>query len=147
MNNKVIEKEEAYNKLKNKITEIKQKYGLEFDPSILENNSLYTIKFYNLEYKKSAKNLTVVYYNEYNRYGALLYDVVPGHTMKNHKFETIISELQKKYKLFKIINEVKDAVYTYKEEMINIENKYNDSISFENDISSNLTNKNKEESE
>ena len=60
---KIQEQDKAKLEFKRKLTDIMQRYGLDFDVDLLDDNSIDKIKFYNLKYKNIARDVTLVYDN------------------------------------------------------------------------------------
>lgn len=106
---------------KRSLENIKQKYGIEFDIELLDTNNIDKIKFYNLKYKNKARNVSLIYYNEYNYYGAYIYTINNNSSMKNESYLTKRNYFNKQYKLESIINEIKQANEIYKSKMLELE--------------------------
>lgn len=109
---------------KRKLEDIKVKYGIEFDITLLNNNNIDQIKFYNLEYKNKARDMSVIYYNESNYYGAYVYTVNKESTMKDESYIVKRNYLNKKYKLDLAINEIRQANEMYRNKLLELEQSY-----------------------
>ena len=71
---KIVEKDKAKLKYKQSLELIKQHYGVEFDVYYFKNENIDKIKFSNLEFKTSAKNITMVYDNKIGKFNYIFYD-------------------------------------------------------------------------
>jgi len=133
--NKIKEKEKDKAKLnfKRKLTDIMQKYGVDFDVDLLDDESIDKIKFSNLQYKNIARDVSVVYDNKNDYYGAYIYTINENKTMDDENYIIKRNYLNKTYKLSLIINEVRQVNELYRQELNDIENKYD--LSSKNDIS------------
>lgn len=124
---KINEEDQLKEEFKQKLNEIKQKYGIEFDIELLKTNNIDKIKFYNLKYKNKARNVSLIYYNEYNYYGAYIYNVNKNSSMKNESYIEKRNYFNKQYKLELVINEIRQANEIYKEKLLSLEKKYQES--------------------
>ena len=133
--NKIKEKDKDKAKLnfKRKLTDIMQKYGVDFDVDLLDDDSIDKIKFSNLQYKNIARDVSVVYDNKNDYYGAYIYTINENKTMADENYIIKRNYLNKTYKLSLIINEVRQVNELYRQELNDIENKYD--LSSKNDIS------------
>jgi len=133
--NKIKEKDKDKAKLnfKRKLTDIMQKYGVDFDVDLLDDESIDKIKFSNLQYKNIARDVSVVYDNKNDYYGAYIYTINENKTMADENYIIKRNYLNKTYKLSLIINEVRQVNELYRQELNDIENKYD--LSSKNDIS------------
>lgn len=120
----IAEKDEALKKFKIKLASIQQEYGIDFDYKLLKSNTLDTIKFYDLTYKDSIKELSLTYYNDKNYYGIMEYKITDTDDLIENKTKDIYNYLQKNYKLDLIVNEVRNATFMYQNELKNIDEKY-----------------------
>ena len=130
---KVKEKIKKQDKLKlefkRKLSDIKQKYGIEFDIDLLNTNDIDKIKFYNLKYKNKARNVSLIYYNEHNYYGAYIYTLNKNSTMIEENYITKRNYFNKEYKLELIINEIRQANEIYKSKLNELEEIYKETDS------------------
>ena len=110
-----------------------QKYGIDFDVDLLDDESIDKIKFSNLQYKNIARDVSVVYDNKNDYYGAYIYTINENKTMDDENYIIKRNYLNKTYKLSLIINEVRQVNELYRQELNDIENKYD--LSSKNDIS------------
>jgi len=131
--NKIKEKDKAKLNFKRKLTDIMQKYGVDFDVDLLDDESIDKIKFSNLQYKNIARDVSVVYDNKNDYYGAYIYTINENKTMDDENYIIKRNYLNKTYKLSLIINEVRQVNELYRQELNDIENKYD--LSSKNDIS------------
>lgn len=134
---KIKKQDDLKLEFKRKLENIKVKYGVEFDITLLDNNNIDKIKFYNLEYKNKARDMSVIYYNESNYYGAYIYTVNKESTMKDESYIVKRNYLNKKYKLDMAINEIKQVNEIYRNKLLELEN-------IQNELSSNDLNMEKE---
>ena len=134
---KIKKQDDLKLEFKRKLENIKVKYGVEFDITLLDNNNIDKIKFYNLEYKNKAHDMSVIYYNGNNYYGAYIYTVNKESTMKDESYIVKRNYLNKKYKLDMAINEIKQVNEIYQNKLLELEN-------IQNELSSNDLNMEKE---
>ena len=136
--NKIKEKDKAKLNFKRKLTDIMQKYGVDFDVDLLDDESIDKIKFSNLQYKNIARDVSVVYDNKNDYYSAYIYTINENKTMDDENYIIKRNYLNKTYKLSLIINEVRQVNELYRQELNDIENKYDLSsknvISLEKDL-------------
>lgn len=125
---KIKEQDKAKLEFKRKLSDIMQKYGVNFDVDLLDDNSIDKIKFYNLEYKDIARDVSLVYDNKNEYYGAYIYTINENKTMGDETYIIKRNYLNKKYKLNLIINEIRQQNELYIQELNDIECKY-DSLS------------------
>lgn len=118
---KIKKQDDLKLEFKRKLENIKQKYGIDFDIELLDTNTLDKIKFYNLKYKNKVRNVSLIYYNEYNYYGAYIYTVNNNLSMKDESYLTKKNYFNKQYKLELVINEIKQAHEIYKSKMLELE--------------------------
>lgn len=125
---KIKEQDKAKLEFKRKLSDIMQKYGVNFDVDLLDDNSIDKIKFYNLEYKDIARDVSLVYDNKNEYYGAYIYTINENKTTDDETYIIKRNYLNKKYKLNLIINEIRQQNELYIQELNDIESKY-DSLS------------------
>ncbi len=118
---KIKKQDDLKLEFKRKLENIKQKYGIDFDIELLDNNNIDKIKFYNLKYKNKARDVSLIYYNEHNYYGAFIYKVNNNSSMKDESYLTKKNYFNKQYKLELVINEIKQANEIYKTKMLELE--------------------------
>lgn len=123
---KIIEKDKAKLKYKQKLELIKQHYGVEFDVYYFDNENIDKIKFSNLEFKTSAKNVSLVYDNKIGKFNYIFYDYDSEQAIRNYDEKKIINGLNREKKLKLVIAEVKRLNEEYKKELLEIEEKYKD---------------------
>lgn len=122
---KIKEQDKAKLEFKRKLSDIMQMYGVNFDVDLLDDNSIDKIKFYNLEYKDIARDVSLVYDNKNEYYGAYIYTINENKTMDDETYIIKRNYLNKKYKLNLIINEIRQQNELYIQELNDIESKYN----------------------
>lgn len=113
---------------KKKLEDIKQKYGIDFDIELLDNNSVDKIKFYNLKYKNKARDMSLVYYCEFNYYGAYIYTINKDSSIEEENYITRKNYLNKEYKLDLIIEEIRQANEIYKSKLLELEENYREEL-------------------
>lgn len=121
---KIVEKDKAKLKYKQKLELIKQHYGVEFDVYYFDNENIDKIKFSNLEFKISAKNVSLVYDNKIGKFNYIFYDYDSEQAIRNYDEKKIINGLNREKKLKLVIAEVKRLNEEYKKELLEIEEKY-----------------------
>lgn len=121
---KIIEKDKAKLNYKQKLELIKQHYGVEFDVYYFDNENIDKIKFSNLEFKTSAKNVSLVYDNKIGKFNYIFYDYDSEQAIRNYDEKKIINGLNREKKLKLVIAEVKRLNEEYKKELLEIEEKY-----------------------
>ena len=98
MNQKINEKDKIKLKYKQKLELVKQHYGVEFDVYYLKNDNIDKIRFFNLEFKTSAKNITLVYDNKIGKFNYIFYDYNSEQDIKNYDEKKIMSGLNREKK-------------------------------------------------
>lgn len=132
---KIIEKDKVKLKYKQKIELIKQHYGVEFDVYYFQNENIDKIKFTNLEYKTTAKNISLVYDNKVGKFNYIFYDYDNEQAMRNYDEKKIINGLNREKKLKLVVAEVKRLNEEYQKELTEIDEKYsNNSIQNTNEL-------------
>ena len=121
---KIVEKDKAKLKYKQSLELIKQHYGVEFDVYYFKNENIDKIKFSNLEFKTSAKNITMVYDNKIGKFNYIFYDYDNETSMKNLTDKKIIDGLNREKKLKLVVAEVKRLNEEYRKELSEIDEKY-----------------------
>ena len=121
---KIVEKDKAKLKYKQSLELIKQHYGVEFDVYYFKNENIDKIKFSNLEFKISAKNITMVYDNKIGKFNYIFYDYDNETSMKNLTDKKIIDGLNREKKLKLVVAEVKRLNEEYRKELTEIDEKY-----------------------
>ena len=121
---KIIEKDKAKLKYKQKLELVKQHYGVDFNITYFENNNIDKVKFYNLEFKSSAKNISLVYDNKIGKFNYIFYDYDNEQSLKNYDAKKFMNSLNREKKLKLVIAEIKRLNEEYKAELNKIEEKY-----------------------
>lgn len=121
---KIIEKDKAKLKYKQKLELLKQHYGVDFDITYFENNNIDKVKFYNLEFKSSAKNISLIYDNKIGKFNYIFYDYDNEQSLKNYDAKKLMNSLNREKKLKLVIAEIKRLNEEYKAELNKIEEKY-----------------------
>ena len=120
----IIEKDKAKLKYKQKLELLKQHYGVDFDITYFENNNIDKVKFYNLEFKSSAKNISLIYDNKIGKFNYIFYDYDNEQSLKNYDAKKLMNSLNREKKLKLVIAEIKRLNEEYKAELNKIEEKY-----------------------
>lgn len=128
----VIEKDKITLRYKQKINNIKQHYGVEFDVEYSKNNEIKNITFINLRYKNLFTNVTIVYNGLTGKFDYIDYDLLETRTFKNLNHKRLIPNLDKEYKLKLIVAEINRLNMERLNELNEIDNSLNNT--------SNLTN-------
>lgn len=124
---KISEKNKAKKKYLEKLELLKQSYGVEFKIDSFKNDDINKIRFYNMNYQKSIKNVSMVYDNKYGKFNYLSYDYSverDSKTLSNYK---IIEDLNREKKLKLLVDEILKVNIEYKQELMEIDNKYSNS--------------------
>lgn len=120
----INEKDKVKLKYKQKLNNIKQHYGVEFDVEHLKNDSVKSINFINLNYKNGFNNLCVTYDNLSKKMDYISYEFTDSRVVKNTKHKKIVPYLEKEYKLNLIVAEVNRLNEEYLREINEIDNTY-----------------------
>lgn len=104
---KIIEKDKAKLKYKQKLELIKQHYGVEFDIYYFDNSNIEKIKFSNLDFKNTAKNISLIYDNKIGKFNYVFYDYDSEQSIRNYDEKKIINGLNREKKLKLVIAEIK----------------------------------------
>lgn len=118
---KIIEKDKAKLKYKQKLELVKQHYGVEFDIYYFDNSNIEKIKFSNLEFKTTAKNISLIYDNKIGKFNYIFYDYDNEQSIKNYDEKKIINGLNREKKLKLVIAEIKRINEEYQKELIEID--------------------------
>ena len=126
---KIIEKDKLKLKYKEKLEMVKQHYGVEFDVYYLDNENIDRIKFVNLDFKATAKNISLIYDNKVGKFNYIFYDYDSEQAVKNYDEKKIINGLNREKKLKLVIAEIKRLNEEYRKELLKIDEKFNENIS------------------
>lgn len=118
---KIIEKDKAKLKYKQKLELIKQHYGVEFDIYYFDNSNIEKIKFSNLDFKNTAKNISLIYDNKIGKFNYVFYDYDSEQSIRNYDEKKIINGLNREKKLKLVIAEVKRLNEEYQKELLEID--------------------------
>lgn len=121
---KIVEKDQAKLKYKQKLELIKQHYGVDFDVYYFKNNDIDKIKFSNLDFKSVAKNISVVYDNKIGKFNYIFYDYDNEQAIRNYDDKKLIDGLNREKKLKLVVAEIKRLNENYKKELNEIDEKY-----------------------
>ena len=126
---KIIEKDKLKLKYKEKLEMVKQHYGVEFDVYYFDNENIDRIKFVNLDFKATAKNISLIYDNKVRKFNYIFYDYDSEQAVKNYDEKKIINGLNREKKLKLVIAEIKRLNEEYRKELLKIDEKFNENIS------------------
>lgn len=118
---KIIEKDKAKLKYKQKLELIKQHYGVEFDIYYFDNSNIEKIKFSNLDFKNTAKNISLIYDNKIGKFNYVFYDYDSEQSIRNYDEKKIINGLNREKKLKLVIAEIKRLNEEYQKELLEID--------------------------
>lgn len=122
---KINEKDKVRKKYLEELELLKQSFGVEFLVSEFKNNDIDKIKFYNLKYKNSVKNVAIIYDNKVKKFNYLSYDYDLEKDIKGLTNFKIIDDINKQYKLKILVDEIEKVNENYKLKLLEIESKYN----------------------
>lgn len=117
----IAEKDKITLKYKQKLNNIKQHYGVEFDVEHSKNNDIKNITFVNLKYKNLFTNVTVVYNGSSGKFDYVDYDLIETRSFKNLNHKRLIPNLDKEYKLKLVVAEVDRLNSEYTRELNEID--------------------------
>lgn len=118
---KIIEKDKAKLKYKQKLELVKQHYGVEFDIYYFDNSNIEKIKFSNLDFKNTAKNISLIYDNKIGKFNYVFYDYDSEQSIRNYDEKKIINGLNREKKLKLVIAEIKRLNEEYQKELLEID--------------------------
>jgi len=121
---KISEKNKAKKNYLEKLELLKQSYGIEFKVDNFKNNDVNKIKFYNMNYRKSIKNVSIIYDNKIGKFNYLSYEYDLERDIKGLTDYKVIEELNEEKKLKLIVDEIIRINNEYKIELIEIDSKY-----------------------
>ena len=121
---KISEKDKLKNEYNLKLDSIKQHYGVEFTIYYFNDNNINKIRFYNLEYKETLKNINMVYDNKNRNINFIFYDYEKESDIKQLNERNVINSISKNKQLKIVIEEIKRLNNEYRIELEQIENKY-----------------------
>lgn len=118
---KIIEMDKAKLKYKQKLELVKQHYGVEFDIYYFDNSNIEKIKFSNLDFKNTAKNISLIYDNKIGKFNYVFYDYDSEQSIRNYDEKKIINGLNREKKLKLVIAEIKRLNEEYQKELLEID--------------------------
>lgn len=121
---KISEKDKAKLRYDQKINEIQQHYGINFNLEHLKNSSLKNITFLNLKYKSTFINVSLTYDFDTRSYDYMNYEYIESRNVKNINHKKMISFIDKEYKLKLLIKEVERVNNEYIKELSDIDKLY-----------------------
>ena len=121
---KISEKDKLKNEYNLKLDSIKQHYGVEFTIYYFNDNNINKIRFYNLEYKETLKNINMVYDNKNRNIYFIFYDYEKESDVKQLNEKNVINSISKNKQLKIVIEEIKRLNNEYRIGLEQIENKY-----------------------
>lgn len=117
----IIEKDKITLRYKQKLNDIKQHYGVEFDVEHLKDSSIKNITFINLKYKNTFSNLSVVYNCETRNFDYMNYEFTEARNVKNVNHKKMLPILDKEYKLKLLVSEIERANSEYVRDLNDID--------------------------
>lgn len=123
---KISEKNKAKKNYLEKLELLKQSYGVEFKIENFKNNDINKIKFYNMNYQKSIKNVSIIYDNKIGKYNYLSYDYDMEKYVKTTPNFKVIEDINKDKKLDLVVNEILRINKEYQLEIQDIDRRYNE---------------------
>ncbi len=118
----MAEKDKVTLRYKQKLNNLKQQFGVEFDVDHFGNDRIKSITFVNLKYKNLFINGTVTYDKTNGKFDYIDYDLLETRSFKNLNHKRLISNLDKDYKLKLIVTEVERINNEYLRELNEIDN-------------------------
>ena len=132
---KIAEKDREILKYKQKLELVKQHYGVEFDIYYSKEDNIDKIKFSNLEFKNSAKNISIVYDNKIGKFNYIFYDYDSEQAIRNYDEKKIMNGLNREKKLKLVVAEIKRLNEEYKKELLEFDEKYKENNQeFDNEL-------------
>ncbi len=123
---KIAEKNKVKKNYLEKLELLKQSYGVEFKVDNLKDNEVGKIKFYNIDYKKNIRDVTIIYDNKYNVFNTLIYTCDEKDYSNRLNNREIIKEITKAKKLKLLVDEILKLNNDYKQELKEIDYKYSE---------------------
>ena len=123
---KINEKDKARKKYLEELELLKQSFGVEFLVSEFKNNDIDKIKFYNLKYKNSVKNVVIIYDRKLKKFNYLSYEYDLDKDIKGLTNFKIIDDINSQYKLKILVDEIEKVNGNYKLKLLEIESKCSD---------------------
>lgn len=121
---KIAEKDKAKSEYDKKIGDIKSTRGVNFSIDYLKNDNINSVMFSNLKYKNKAKNVMVYYNGEYKNFNAITYELNQNITQDDLEDTSMIKKLCDEYKLKMVVKEIEDANEEYRNNLSEIDKKY-----------------------
>ena len=121
---KISEKDKLKTEYNLKLDSIQQHYGVEFTIYYFNDNNINKIRFYNLEYKETLKNINMVYDNKNRNINFIFYDYEKESDVKQLNEKNVINSISKNKQLKIVIEEIKRLNNEYRIGLEQIENKY-----------------------
>lgn len=120
---KIIEEKDKLSlNYKQKLNEIKQHYGIEFDVEHLKNSSIKNITFVNLKYKNTFNNLSIIYNGETKSFDYMNYEFSEARNIRSVNHKKMIPILEKEYKLKLLVAEIERVNSEYLRNLKDIDN-------------------------
>ncbi|MDO5557804.1 MAG: hypothetical protein Q4G05_06185 [Clostridia bacterium] len=128
----IAEKDKVILKYKQKLNDIKQHYGVEFDVTHFKDDKVKNITFVNLKYKKSFNNVSISYDNTLGKMNYINYEFSDTRIAKGINHKKLIPTIDKEYKLKMIVAEIDRANKEYIEELNKIDELYKNAPNLSN---------------
>ena len=120
----IAEKDRIKLKYKQRLNDIKQHYGVEFDVTHFKNDEVKNITFLNLKYKNTFSNISINYDNDTKKMNYINYDFSDARIVKGNNHKKLIPSLDKEYRLKLIVAEIDRANNEYVRELSEIDEYY-----------------------
>lgn len=117
----IAEKDKAKLKYKQRMNDIKQHYGIEFDVIHYQDEKIKDINFVNLKYKDKIENISITYDNITKKIDYINYEFSDTKLVKNLNHKKMITFLEKEYKLKLVIDEMNRINIEYIQELAEID--------------------------
>jgi len=117
----IAEKDKAKLKYDQRINDIQQHYGINFNLEHTKNSSIKNITFTNLKYKSTFINLSLTYDFETRSFDSMNYEYIESRNVKSVNHKKMVAIIDKENKLKLLIAEVEKANNEYVNEINDID--------------------------
>lgn len=114
------EKEKIKQKYTEKIKDIKEHYGIDFDIQYLKDDNIDNISFMNLKYKNGFENLLIIYEYSLGKIVYMKYNFTDTRVIRNINRRRMLTLLIKENKINFVIAEIKRAFDDFKQEVLEL---------------------------
>lgn len=102
----ITEKDRITLNYKQRLNNIQQHYGVDFDVEHLKDKSIKEITFMNLKYKNTFNNLSVTYNEKTKSFDYMNYEFVEARQVRNVSHKKMLLVLDNEYKLKLLVAEI-----------------------------------------